>query len=153
MTRRVYWQIMLREAEAFCRVVRWSVVFANSRVAADPTLLPAGTSASLLRDAAEAVDGLSLVRIFSTFEAALRESYPSLKQGQPPPTRTRDLVDSVASRRSVPAALTAAAHGVREARNEVVHRSRPDPVDVLAGKQVLSRFLKYLPPDWPEDES
>lgn len=153
MSRRAYWQRLLKNAVLQYAAVRWAMVYAGGRSANDPTILPSGLKPSDVAATGDAVDQLFVVRTFSVFEAALREAYPAVRPQADPPFRTRDLIDSVASRRSVPSEVLAEVHAVRSVRNRIVHRAEDSTLDVIGQKQSLARFLRYLPPDWPEDET
>ena len=134
-------------------------LFAVSRLVADaqrdPTVVSGselqGTRVGLrdLRKTAEHLEGTYLIRLFAEFETGLRDFWAA-SRGREPPARTRDLLDSVAAMRQIPAENLDEAHRVREYRNQLVHE-RDDavaPVHIAAARGILCTFFSFLPLQW-----
>lgn len=125
-----------------------------ARMSVDRFLVDAGRTPALLqqnitlrdiRHTADRLEGTYLIRLFAEFETGLR-SYWELTRKSDPPTRTRDLIDSIAAKRSIADASRSEVHAVREYRNTLIHQrettSSPVPVALASGH--LCRFFSFL---------
>ena len=90
-----------------------------------------------------------LIRLFAEFEAGLREAW-ALAFGQTTSPKMRDLIDSFAARRLIPAPWRDAAHNVRAYRNALIHEGGVDvpPIGMDQALGHLCRYFSWLPHDW-----
>jgi hypothetical protein len=90
-----------------------------------------------------------LIRLFAEFEAGLRGAWVRAL-GQTTSPRMRDLIDSFAARRLIPAPWRIAAHDVRDYRNALIHEGGVDvpPIGLDKTQGHLCRFFSRLPDDW-----
>jgi hypothetical protein len=88
-----------------------------------------------------------LIRMFATFEVALRAFWKRNLGRRSHPTIKR-LMDSVASRCSMPISHLVRAHGVREFRNALVHGGESQSLALAEARSYLCRFLSNLPRKW-----
>ena len=106
----------------------------------------------LVEDAVEVVDLLRcqqllertfLVRMFSEFEAALRDVWARLRKTQP---EMKVLIDRISDKWRIAPQVTLRVHDVRELRNAVVHGSAP-PVEMALSecRGHLCSFVSYVP--------
>ncbi len=115
----------------------------------DPTQLANDVNVRDVTSASVLLEATYLVRLFAEFEAALR-SFWHVSRGNPPPSRTRDLVESIGVRRRIPVDYLANAHSVREYRNSLVHEGESDASKIALPKarSYLCHFLSFLPVEW-----
>ncbi len=87
------------------------------------------------------------VRLFSTFEAVLRDSLPRRSVNSPDRRSAYDLINRSASKWRIAGSIKDDAHRVREIRNLFVHRNELVYPVVLFSEAlaILSRFLAWLP--------
>jgi len=120
----------------------------REQAGADPSILGKGIGIVDVRLAEDRLEGTYLIRLFAEFEAGLRRYWPTARATDPP-SRTRDLLDGVASGRKIPEGRLGQAHAVRERRNRLVHETTWAAGITLAGaRHDLCAFLSYLPDDW-----
>jgi len=87
-----------------------------------------------------------LVRAFARFEAVLRDHWIAARPGSRLPPRAETLINRVASRHRLPAAIRDAAHRVRRYRNAVAHETRNAlPMTLAEALATLNRFVAPLP--------
>ena len=93
------------------------------------------------------VEPTYVVRLFALFESGLRSYWGSLKDTVPP---SRDLIDSVASRRNIPELEAQGVHAVRRYRNSLVHDvdDQFEAVSLATVRKNLSIYLSRLPRNW-----
>jgi hypothetical protein len=105
------------------------------------------TETELLR-CAQNLESTYVLRLFSTFEAILRDFWLNGVRRNTEPEMRR-LMNSVATRRGVNADDLALAHQIREYRNNLIHENlaagRFDFYQCLRG---LSLFLRWLLIEW-----
>jgi HAMP domain-containing protein len=89
-----------------------------------------------------------VIRLFSEFEAILREYWRNgLSRPTEPPMF--DLMESIARRQDMNASDLAAAHGIREYRNDIIHESlRDGRFDFRTCLGDLSKYIRWLPGQW-----
>jgi len=115
----------------------------------DPTALSRDIRFRDLQEAANQLEGTYIIRLFAEFETCLRSAFFAMRNRRAP-SRTRDLLDSVGARRTIPHDQINAAHAVREYRNRLVHE-RDDEVAAIpidAARSHLCYYLNFLPPQW-----
>jgi hypothetical protein len=104
-----------------------------------------------LTDVKRALDNSELtyiLRLFSTFEAILRDFW-SHGMGRKTDPDLRPLMDSVAARRHVDAITLADAHAIRVYRNRIMHRNESLlEVDFPQASHALGKYLSWLPDRW-----
>jgi len=100
-------------------------------------------------ESAERLEGTYTVRLFAEFETSLRTFWIASRD-KDPPSRTRDLLDSVGTRRRIPNDRIQDAHAVREYRNALVHERDEDfdPIPIAQARRHLCFFLSFLPIEW-----
>ncbi len=148
-TKRFDWHGRIKEVELQHNATRFVLDYSLSEVVPGRLSLPLGMRVRHLRDACEAIEGTYIVRLFAEFETCLR-SYWVAERGTDPPSRTRDLVDSIRAKRNVPQDQADHVHEVREYRNALVHErdDQPTPIPLPTARSHLSRFIQYLPDGW-----
>jgi hypothetical protein len=100
-----------------------------------------------VRSAADHLEATYLVRLFSTFEAILRETLPTRSSLVTDQRSAHNLINRAASKWRLGAHIRDEVHRVREARNSAVHQNQSDELmlpfaEALA---ILNRFLSWLP--------
>ncbi len=103
-----------------------------------------------IRDAmtmSENLEGTYIIRLFAAFEAGLRSYWSTLRVTDPP---SRDLIDAIAARRSIPDESKESVHEVREYRNGLVHEGEgpAESVTLSAAARRLQRYFSRLPDEW-----
>lgn len=88
-----------------------------------------------------------IVRLFSTFEAILRDVLPLRSPGRQDKRSAYDLINRAVSKWHISAEICDEAHRIREFRNRIVHENKSVGAaipfsDALAS---LNRFLAWLP--------
>ena len=109
--------------------------------------LPAGVKVRDVRSMSENLEGTYVIRVFAAFEAGLRSYWATQRKTEPP---SKDLIDSIATRRFVADEIRAAVHAVREYRNSLVHESdsTADPIELDKASSDLQEFFARLPFKW-----
>ena len=89
------------------------------------------------------------MRIFAEFETSLR-IFLQRAGRRPPPSKTRDLLESVAALRRIPLEQLANAHAVRDYRNVLVHEREVyvDPLTITEARGRLCVYFSFLPRNW-----
>ncbi len=128
---------------------RFSVDRSLRHVRQDPSILVGDLRAREIERTAEHLEGTYIVRLFAEFETSLRIFLRRARR-RPPPSRTRDLLDSVAAMRTIPPHLLRDAHAVREYRNVLVHEREADvaPLTLAQVRGRLCVYFSFLPRDW-----
>jgi hypothetical protein len=89
-----------------------------------------------------------VLRLFSTFEAILRD-YWLIGVGRRTEPEMRRLMNSIAARRGVNADDLALANEIREYRNDIIHENLNDGrLDFYQCLRGISLFLRWLPVEW-----
>lgn len=117
---------------------------ANPTILMDEALRPRDVEYTAARS-----EGTYVIRLFAEFETGLRLFWTAVR-GSDPPSRSRDLIDSIAALRHVGMFDRSRVHEVREYRNALIHE-REEPVEIVPlpdARQRLCRFFSYLPLDW-----
>jgi hypothetical protein len=134
-----------REHHALRLAVDRLLVFAKSQ----PDEFQGEVNLRIIMKASVCLEGTYLVRLFAEFETALRLFW-AIARKTAPPSRTRDLLEGIASTRQVRLAQTANAHLVREYRNVLVHHQDKviAPIPISEARSHLCRYFSFLPPTW-----
>jgi hypothetical protein len=107
-----------------------------------------GVTETELRRCARNLEITYVLRLFSTFEAILRDYWLSGLSRRTEPEMRR-LMNSIAARRGVNTEDLALAHQIREYRNDVIHEDLNDGrFDFPQCLRGLSLFLRWLPVEW-----
>lgn len=134
----------VKAIEAEHRAAALAVSAMMDRVARDPTLLdPTDVRPTHLHQCFAHLERTYTLRLFSEFEGALRSILARL-QSHPPSPRARiyDLMNSFASKLSIPYDALRLAHEVREYRNAMAH---PGPaVRVVSLRECGSRLCTFI---------
>jgi hypothetical protein len=114
----------------------------------DPTVLPATMKPQDVREALATSDGTYLIRLFAEFESVARSYWRGARKRREP-SRTRDLIESIAADREVMPQVVAEVHEVRVHRNSLVHDGESSFVlGIGEARARVCRFLAFLPPSW-----
>jgi hypothetical protein len=101
------------------------------------------------RNLSRNLESTYLIRLFAEFESGLR-SYWELSLGNLTHPPAKDLLDSVARRRSIPQDWLDDVQEVRRLRNSYVHEKDDTevPIPLVEAKRRLCRYFSRLPEDW-----
>jgi hypothetical protein len=105
-----------------------------------------GRIRSQAQEALERLESTYIVRLFSEFEAVLREYWTTTEEVVVP-DRVEGLINRLGSRYRLPAAVRERAHEVQYYRNALLHRGarRAGVVSFGAARRALNFFLAGLP--------
>ena len=107
-----------------------------------------GINESLLTRCADTLESTFVLRLFSIFESVLRDYWRHGVGRQTEPDM-RPLMSSIAARRKVSGSELAAAHQIREYRNDIVHENlRAASYRLADCSRALARFIARLPLEW-----
>src|SRR5438128_106655 len=128
---------------------RFSVDRSLEHVRKDPSILTGDLRVREIERAAEFLEGTYLVRLFAEFETALRTYFQKARH-RAPPSRTRDLLESIAARRRIPQEQLRNVHAVRDYRNVLVHEREGDfeLMTISEARSHLCVYFSFLPRDW-----
>ena len=135
------------------RTVRTAIDRYHVEVAATPDLVANNPEAlQYLRKTQENLEGTYLVRLFATFEAALR-SYDRSKHNDPTRTiRASILIDTIGGRRGrgIQPSIRQSVPEVRELRNDWARESDPKPgrITIDEARKRLQFYLRELEDEW-----
>ncbi len=93
------------------------------------------------------LEGTYLIRLSAAFESGLRSYWVTVRDNMPP---AKDLIDSIAAKRSVPDEVKENVHEVRVYRNSLVHEVDDEvpPVPLREARGRLCTFFARLPEEW-----
>jgi hypothetical protein len=107
-----------------------------------------GVTESVLRRCAMNLEVTFVLRLFSEFEATLRDYWLN-GLGRKTEPKMFDLMESVAGSRSMNGSDLAMAHQIRDYRNDVIHESlRDSRFDFPSCLRALACYLRWLPLKW-----
>lgn len=143
------WQLRIKGVEREFLAVRFSLERTVAQVRADSSIFIDDLELPDFVDAARMLEGTYIMRLFAEFESAVRR-YFQLARNKRPPSKTEDLLNSVASHRYIQFEQLQNAHRVRIYRNNLVHERHRgnDPLGITEARGYLCRFLSFLPRDW-----
>lgn len=143
------WIRRIKAVEREYLAARFSVDRALEQVRADPTILTSGLAVREIERTAKLLEATYLMRLFAEFESGVR-LYARLARKRQPPSKTEDLLNSVASRRGIPNERLRNAHKVREYRNDLVHEryEESEPMTIKDARSHLCHYFSFLPRDW-----
>jgi hypothetical protein len=143
------WLRRIKAVEREYYAARFSVDRTLGQVRADPTILTGDLRAREIERAASLLEETYILRLFAVFESGLR-LYLRLARNRRPPSKTEDLLNSVASRRGIPHEQLRKAHQVRDYRNDLVHEryENSDPITIKDARSHLCHFFSFLARDW-----
>jgi hypothetical protein len=115
----------------------------------DPRILGHPLKRPDILNASKNLDGTYVIRLFAEFETALRTFWSSAR-GTHSPSRTRDLLDGIATSQRISEGVRTNALAVRDHRNALIHHRTDDavPISVDDSRRHLCTFLSWLPPSW-----
>ena len=150
MRKRDEWITRIKWADQESEIATTAVARLEVDARDDLTILPHNSKPKDVHRTVETLPTTYLVRLFTIFEAGLRQFWrDGLQRATQPPMR--DLIDGVASACGIDYSYLDHAHRVREFRNALVHE-RDDEADeaftIGEARRHLTRFFSYLPPDW-----
>jgi hypothetical protein len=98
------------------------------------------------REALDRLESTYVIRLFSEFEAILRDHWTATESADCP-DRVEDLINRLGSSHRVPAAVRQQSHDVQYYRNALLHRAarRVGAVSFGDARRSLNRFLAVLP--------
>jgi hypothetical protein len=106
-----------------------------------------GTSPSELTRCRENLEINYILRLFSEFEAAVRDYWVSRVRNTRPNMST--LMDRVADRCGITALVLVTAHDIRSFRNDIIHQNpRALTFDYSDCAKSLGNYLGFLPQKW-----
>lgn len=144
------WLDRLKAVEREHAAIRFAIDYLLIAVGQDPTALDRNLRVRDVHESAQRLEGTYTIRLFAEFESGLRTFWVA-SRGQHPPSRAKDLLDGVASKRKIPHDRSHNAHLVREYRNSLVHEREDDvssPVSIAQSRSHLCHFLNFLPIEW-----
>jgi hypothetical protein len=143
------WIRRIKAVEREYDAARFSVDLALEQVKDDPTLLTGSLRVREIERTSELLEGTYLVRLFAEFESGVRLFF-RLARRRRPPSKTEDLLNSVASRLHIPYEQLKNAHKVRDYRNELVHELYEDsqPMTIAEARGYLCYYFSFLPRNW-----
>lgn len=147
--KRFEWLDRVKAVEREYSATRFAADQLLDRVRQDSTSLVGELRVHDVQNASDHLEGTYIIRLFAEFETSLRV-FRSASRTKDPPSRTRDLLESVAARTSVPNDWLKDAHDVREYRNSLVHEREEEtaPIPIAEARRRLCRFLSFLPLHW-----
>jgi hypothetical protein len=150
MTRREHYILRITGAHKEYQAAEVAVTLLMDKVRADPSFLaPVDLRSRVATQLRENLENTYVVRLYSEFEAGLRDAWKNAwgRTSEPP---TRDLLDSAAARRGINQDVLDFAHRVRVFRNELIHRKgdEVEPVTIGIASKRLCEFFGRLPKDW-----
>lgn len=140
----------LRRIERQWRVARISARLFDEGLQKNPALLAADDlEAADVTTYRDELSATYVIRLFAEFESGLRDWWQS-GLGRTSRPATRQLIDSVAARRSIPDPWRDSVHAVREYRNSLVHEENEAAasVEIDIARGYLCRYFSWLPLDW-----
>src|SRR5215813_15352565 len=105
------WIRDIKAVEREYYAVRFAVVRTLEAIQHDPTLLPGDLRLREVQRAAELLEGTYVLRLFAEFESGLRLFFQQTRKRRPP-SKTEDLLNSVAARQAIPNEPLTNAHQV-----------------------------------------
>jgi hypothetical protein len=143
------WIRNIRAVEREYVAARFSFHRSIEQARQDPSILPGGLRIREMDLAAARLEGTYIIRLFAEFETALRIFIRKARR-RTPPSRTRDLLESVAAIMRIPPDELRNAHAVREYRNVLIHEREAgaDPLTITAVRGRLCLYLSFLPRHW-----
>ncbi|HEV3256547.1 MAG TPA: hypothetical protein VG013_06700 [Gemmataceae bacterium] len=143
------WLRRIKAVEREYYAARFSVDRALGQVRADPNILTGDLRIREIERTADFLEGTYIMRLFAEFESGLR-LYFRLVRKRRPPSKTEDLLNSVASRRGIPNEQLRKAHEVRGYRNDLVHEryENNEPMTIMDARRRLCYYFSFLPRDW-----
>jgi hypothetical protein len=151
--RRFDWHERIVEVWGEFRAVQVAVDRLRTAVIATPDLLKNDREArEYLSRVHKNLDGTYIVRLFATFEAALR-SYDRAKHNDPArETKAAVMIDEIGGKRGrgIQPGIRQRAQEVRKVRNYWAHESDEDlgPMNVDEARARLQAYLHELPDEW-----
>jgi len=115
----------------------------------DSTLLRGDIRTRDMEHASGRLEATYIIRLFAEFEAGLR-TFLRRSRSRQPPSRTRDLTESVAARCRIPDEQREKVHAVREYRNSLLHERAGDiaPIPIADARSHLCSFFSFLARYW-----
>jgi hypothetical protein len=143
------WIGRIKAVEREYYAARFSVDRALEQVRTDPTILTGDLRVREIERTAEFLEGTYIMRLFAEFESGVR-LYFRLTTKRRPPSKTEDLLNSVASRRAIPHQQLKNAHKVRDYRNDLVHERYEvgEPMTIKDARSHLCYYISFLPRVW-----
>ena len=141
------WQRRVKAVEREHAATWFATDFLLRAVRQDPRLLGSDLRLRDVNEAAKRQEGTYIIRLFAEFETCLRVFWEVTRDTRP---RTRDLLDGVGARRTIPYDKINNAHAVREYRNSLVHErnEKIEPIPIGDARNRLCDFLSFLPIAW-----
>jgi hypothetical protein len=143
------WITRIKAVEREYFAARFAIDRSLGHVRKDPTLLTGSLKVREIERAAELLESTYTMRLCAEFETALRLFFRKVRRRQPP-SKTQDLLESVAALRGVPLDQLRDAHAVRSYRNVLVHEREEDAesMTISQARGRLCVYFSFLPRDW-----
>jgi hypothetical protein len=147
------WHEHIKDVEDEYRAARFALNELSAALERQSGLLKkGGLVRAHLRKAHANLEGTYLVRLFASFEAALR-SYDRVRHNDPERHENASvLIDTIGGRRGqgISDADRAGAHAVRRVRNYWAHEddASTESMTIAAARGRLQKYLSWLPEQW-----
>ena len=139
------WISRLKAVEREFRATLFSTQDTLRRARLDTCVLLNGISVTDLVRSVDNLEGTFTVRMFSEFETGLR-TYWCVVRKNPPPSKAKPLIDSLAAYCGIPPTIQVGTHSIREYRNFLVHERDDDfePISLAISRSDLGHFMSFL---------
>jgi hypothetical protein len=140
----------IKAVEREYRVARLAMAVLGEALRVNPSLLKENElSHADAQKVAVNTEMTYLIRLFAVFEAGLRDGWENC-YNRKTTTKTKDLLDGIASKARIKHDIVEKAHAVRMYRNALVHEGdeRAKPIPLERARQYLCTFFSWLPQDW-----
>lgn len=143
------WLARIKAVEREYNATRYATDYLLNAVRESPDSLRRDIRARDINEASKNLEGTYIIRVFAEFETCLRVFWDGT-YGRHPPSRTKDLLDGVGARRTIPYDRIDNAHVVREFRNGLIHERDDEvqPISIDAARSHLCHYLSFLPIQW-----
>lgn len=147
------WHEHIKDVENEYRAARIAIDQLGAALTSQSGLLKKhGVAQAHFRKADANLEGTYLVRLFASFEAALR-SYDQADHNDPERRENAAvLIDTIGGRhgQGISDDVRKGAHAVRRVRNFWAHESgvNPGPMTIADARRRLQKYLSWLPEEW-----
>jgi hypothetical protein len=143
------WLGSIKSVEREYQATRFAVDRVLGQVKQDPSLLTGDVRVREIERAVLFLEGTYTIRLFAEFESGLRLFFGSARKRRPP-SKTEDLLNSVAARQGIPHERLRNAHTVREYRNDLIHhrQRQAGPLPIAEARGYLCGYFSFLPRHW-----
>lgn len=143
------WIRRIKSVEREYQACRFAVDRVSAEADLDPTILTSDLRPRDIKQAALLLEATYVLRLFAEFESGLRRFFQRARKRKPP-SKTEDLLNSVAARHGIPNENLKNVHRVRDFRNDLIHERQQvtNPVPIKDARACLCTFFSFLPRNW-----